>query len=600
MVDQRNGDGKNSQYHHGYPDEGESKRRDHSDNRKQYARRMENTVYRYLCLGRKIGIIIGKGGDAVRQLREETKSRIKIGDSVLGCDERVVTICSSSLETNVFEITGDNICPAQDALLRVHDSVAYDEGRNGEDGEEAWQVTARLLVPSDQVGCIIGKGGKVIHNIRTETGTEIRIIKNDLLPPFAMGSDAILQIIGDESVVKKALYQMSFLLHDNPSKSQHLLTSGIPHQYDGPYTRGDRFLKSYCPGPRDEGCSQEFSLILVCPIGNVGGVIGKGGSFIKKIKQDTEAYIEIDTSDAEADDCTIFISSEQFFEDPISPTIDAALRLQPRCSERTKKESGESYTTRLLVPSSSIGCLLGKGGAVITEMRRLTRASIFILSKEDNPKVACENEQIVQIGGQIEVARNALVQVATRLKNNHFGRRGGLSAYPPDAPYRRLPMSADYPDLPRYDSKESKDSKSHRLGYSSYSSIRDRSSDLSAPPYHHPPISADYPDVPRYGCKDSKSHRLGDSSYWSRRDRSSDWSAALYHQPPMPADYPDVPRYGSKDSKSHRLGDSSYSSRHDRSSDLPASDSYGRFDGSQVDPGRKTFILSSPDEVFGF
>ena len=88
----------------------------------------------------------------------------------------------------------------------------------------------------------------------------------------------------------------------------------------------------------------------------------------------------------------------QFFEDPVSPTIDATVRLQPRCSEKTDPDSGEpSYTTRLLVSTSRIGCLIGKGGSIITEIRRTSRANIRIFSKENVPKVASEDEEMVQV-----------------------------------------------------------------------------------------------------------------------------------------------------------------------------------------------------------
>lgn len=89
----------------------------------------------------------------------------------------------------------------------------------------------------------------------------------------------------------------------------------------------------------------------------------------------------------------------QFFEDP-SPTIIAAMRLQPRCSEKTERESGDPViTTRILVPSSQIGCLIGRGGAIISEMRNITRAGIRILSNENLPKVAYEDEEMVQVNG---------------------------------------------------------------------------------------------------------------------------------------------------------------------------------------------------------
>lgn len=88
----------------------------------------------------------------------------------------------------------------------------------------------------------------------------------------------------------------------------------------------------------------------------------------------------------------------QFFEDTFSATIDAAVRLQPRCSEKVERDSGIiSFTTRLLVPTSRIGCLIGKGGAIITEMRRLTKANIRILSKESIPKIASEDDEMVQV-----------------------------------------------------------------------------------------------------------------------------------------------------------------------------------------------------------
>ena len=56
------------------------------------------------------------------------------------------------------------------------------------------QVTLRLLVPSDQIGCIIGKGGQIIQGIRSDSGAQIRILKNDHLPACAISSDELLQV----------------------------------------------------------------------------------------------------------------------------------------------------------------------------------------------------------------------------------------------------------------------------------------------------------------------------------------------------------------------------------------------------------------------
>ncbi|KAH7835434.1 hypothetical protein Vadar_026120 [Vaccinium darrowii] len=400
MAAQRNNYGKRSHAQTDYTGDGESKRNP-SDDRDQNTIGLEDTVYRYLCPVRRIGSIIGKGGEIAKQLRAETQAKIRISETVPGCEERVVTIYSSSKETNDLEDTGKLVSPAEDALFRVHERVVADESLGGDDEfEESQQVMVRMLVPSDQIGCILGKGGQVIQNMRAETGAQIRVISGEHLPPCASNSDELVQISGEASVVRKALYQVASRLHDNPSRTQHLLLSS-----SSIYNSGGTFFSQ-------SGSVMEFSLRLVCPTENIGGVIGKGGAIIKQIRQESGAFIKVDSSAAEGDDCIISISAKESFEDQ-SATIDAAMRLQPRCSTKVEKESGDSViTTRLLVPSSRIGCLIGKGGAIISEMRNATRATIRVLTnKESLPKVALEDEEMVQITGDLNVASNALLQM---------------------------------------------------------------------------------------------------------------------------------------------------------------------------------------------
>jgi poly(rC)-binding protein 2/3/4 len=56
-----------------------------------------------------------------------------------------------------------------------------------------------------------------------------------------------------------------------------------------------------------------------------------------------------------------------------------------------------SITARLVVPTSQIGCVLGKGGVIVSEMRKTTGAAIQILKVEQNPKCISENDQVVQV-----------------------------------------------------------------------------------------------------------------------------------------------------------------------------------------------------------
>ncbi|OMO79326.1 hypothetical protein CCACVL1_13754 [Corchorus capsularis] len=498
MAGHRNSYGKRPHSHSDYSENGSNKRRNTGDDREQFVINSDDTVYRYLCPVRKIGSIIGRGGEIVKQLRADTKSKIRIGETVPGSEERVVTIYSSKDETNALDDGEDFVTPAQDALFRVHDKVVAEDLRSDEESE-GHQVSARLLVPSDQIGCIIGKGGQIVQNIRSESGAQIRILKDEHLPSCALSTDELVQISGEAAVVKKALHQIASRLHENPSRSQHLLASAISNAYPasgallGPAAgaqivgiaplvghyggyKGDagEWPRSLYSAPRDEMSSKEFSLRLVCPTANIGGVIGKGGAIINQIRQESGAVIKVDSSATEGDDCLITVSAKEFFEDTYSPTIEAAVRLQPRCSEKVERDSGIiSFTTRLLVPTSRIGCLIGKGGAIVTEMRRLTKANIRILSKENLPKIASDDDEMVQIAGDLDVAKDALIQITTRLRANIFDREGAVSALVPVLPY--LPVPTEGTDGLSY---ESRDSKRHGRGHA-YSGGYG-SSDLSA------------------------------------------------------------------------------------------------------------------------
>ncbi|KAL9684989.1 hypothetical protein QQ045_022434 [Rhodiola kirilowii] len=110
-----------------------------------------------------------------------------------------------------------------------------------------------------------------------------------------------------------------------------------------------------------------------------------------------------------------YFLTSHYFED-ISPVTEAAVRLQPRCSDKSERDSGiVSSTTRMLVPSSRIGCLIGIGGAIISEIRKLTKANIRIPPKGNLPKIAVEDDEMVQISGDLDVAKVAHILASSSL-----------------------------------------------------------------------------------------------------------------------------------------------------------------------------------------
>lgn len=168
-----------------------------------------DTVYRILCPSRKIGGVIGKGGNIVKSLREETQAKITVADTIPGSEERVIIIYSSPTkiakkvnkdDDSAAETKKESMephCAAQDALLKVHDRIIEEDlfgGMASDDDNENSTITARLLVPNNMVGCLLGKRGDVIQRLRSETGANIRVLPADRLPPCAMNTDELVQV----------------------------------------------------------------------------------------------------------------------------------------------------------------------------------------------------------------------------------------------------------------------------------------------------------------------------------------------------------------------------------------------------------------------
>ncbi|KAF8389417.1 hypothetical protein HHK36_026112 [Tetracentron sinense] len=240
-----------------------------------------------------------------------------------------------------------------------------------------------------------------------------------LLSPLNSGQ----QITGNFSAVKKALLSVSSCLQDNPkadatnsaaSKPSGALLRGtsMPAQVEPFPQRGyvsglhamDYHSRGYSsvPGPESIGAShrmvleEEVVFRLLCQLDKVGSLIGKGGSIIRALQSDSGASIKIADAAPDSDERVVVISARENSEQKHSPAQDAVLRVHSRIAE-IGFEPGAAVVARLLVHSQQIGCLLGKGGNIIAEMRRATGASIRIFAKEQVPKCGAQNDEVVQM-----------------------------------------------------------------------------------------------------------------------------------------------------------------------------------------------------------
>ncbi|KAB2610964.1 KH domain-containing protein [Pyrus ussuriensis x Pyrus communis] len=258
------------------------------------------------------------------------------------------------------------------------------------------------------------------------------------------------------STVKKALLSVSGCLQDNPKVdvansgatkilggSSHgtgiiVQVDPIAHWGFGPgFNASDYHSRNYSsnPGPENIG-SEEVVFKLLCHVDKVGSLIGKGGSVIRTMQNETGASFKIADCAPDSDERVIIISAQENPEQEYSPAQEAVIRAHHRIAE-IGFEPGAAVVARLLVHPQQIGCLLGKGGFIITEMRRATGASIRIFPKEQVQKGI-----ISWCFRSLLSVQDALFHITSRIWEAIFPTR------PPYANFSGPPYMSPFPEMP--------------------------------------------------------------------------------------------------------------------------------------------------------
>ncbi|KAG2577327.1 KH domain-containing protein At4g18375-like [Panicum virgatum] len=500
--------GKRPRQHREYERE---ERRD--QNKRPFAHAQESSnndglvVYRILCPDSVIGSVIGKNGNVINAIRQQANAKVKVVDPYPGADKRVILVYCYVKHRDLDADEGDDnepVCPAQDALLRVHNAIvdALDTlHKNRRDSDKKNTEEANILVPASQAASVIGKSGVVIKYLRSTSKAFIKVSPkdpSDVTHSCAMSFDNFVQITGGAEAVKKALYGVSTILYKYPSKENIPLETSVPeptpsiivpselpvYPASNFYSAPDAAIPSGHPSLSILGstphvpellsadghgrlpiyqsvlpiipaystpkCSGELEFRVLCPGNKIGLVIGRAGSTIKGIRQESGARIDVDDAKNDKEESIITITSTEATDDVKSAAVEAVLLLQAKINDYEE----DRMNLRLLVPNKVIGCLIGRGGSIVNDMRKKTKADIRI-SKGDKPRRASSSDELVEVSGEGDKLRDALVQIVLRLREDvlkesvdsqNSDRDGKLSVATTDSLYgSSLPLPALLP-----------------------------------------------------------------------------------------------------------------------------------------------------------
>ncbi|KAA0718941.1 Far upstream element-binding protein 1 [Triplophysa tibetana] len=218
----------------------------------------------------KAGLVIGKGGETIKQLQERAGVKmvmIQDGPQNTGADKPL-------------RISGDpfKVQQAKDMVMDLIRDQGFRDQR-GEYGSRAGGGDSLdVPVPRFAVGIVIGRSGEMIKKIQNDTGVRIQFKPDDGTTP-----ERIAQIMGPQDRAQHAADIITDLLRS-------VQTGGPPGHGGGGGGRGrGRGQGNWNMGP--PGGLQEFNFTV--PTVKTGLIIGKGGETIKSISQQSGARIEL-------------------------------------------------------------------------------------------------------------------------------------------------------------------------------------------------------------------------------------------------------------------------------------------------------------------
>ncbi|XP_036425443.1 poly(rC)-binding protein 3-like isoform X4 [Colossoma macropomum] len=282
---------------------------------------------RLLMHGKEVGSIIGKKGETVKKMREESSARINISEG--NCPERIVTI------------TGPT-----DAIFKAFAMIAYkfeEDIINSMSNSQATSkppVTLRLVVPASQCGSLIGKGGSKIKEMRESTGAQVQVA-GDMLPN---STERAVTISGTPDAIIQCVKQICVVMLESPPKG-----ATIPYR------------------PKPASAPVIFSGAQTYTI--------QGQYAIPHPDQLTKLH-------QLAMQQTPFTSLGQTtpaFPGTITPMSSFYLSVSPsfHCSTGVDASS-QASTHELTIPNDLIGCIIGRQGTKINEIRQMSGAQIKI------------------------------------------------------------------------------------------------------------------------------------------------------------------------------------------------------------------------------
>ncbi|KAM7138973.1 poly(rC)-binding protein 2 isoform X5 [Mauremys mutica] len=310
---------------------------------------------RLLMHGKEVGSIIGKKGESVKKMREESGARINISEG--NCPERIITLAGPT--NAIFK-----------AFAMIIDKLEEDISSSMTNSTAASRppVTLRLVVPASQCGSLIGKGGCKIKEIRESTGAQVQVA-GDMLPN---STERAITIAGIPQSIIECVKQICVVMLESPPKgvtipyrpkpsSSPVIFAGGQDRYSSGSASYPHTAPSMCLNSDLEGPPQELTKLHQLAMQQSHFPMSHGNT----------GFSGIESS---------------------SPEVKGYWAGLDASAQTTSHE--------LTIPNDLIGCIIGRQGAKINEIRQMSGAQIKIA----NPVEGSTDRQVTITGSAASIS----------------------------------------------------------------------------------------------------------------------------------------------------------------------------------------------------
>ncbi|XP_049297031.1 poly(rC)-binding protein 3 isoform X1 [Anopheles funestus] len=376
---------------------------------------------RLIMQGKEVGSIIGKKGEIVKRFREESGAKINISDC--SCPERIVTV--SGTRSAIYKAF---------TLITKKFEEWCSQFQDNTNTQGKPQIPIRLIVPASQCGSLIGKGGSKIKEIREITGCSIQVA-SEMLPN---STERAVTLSGSAEAITQCIYHICCVMLESPPKGATIPYRPKP-QVNGPVivANGQAYtIQGNYAVPAQETCT-------VYPLAITGGLHAGISGLADPLLKGTHLQGAIpphhlqpipDVSGIAKNPLAGLAALGLAGAIPsntggLNPTALAALAgSQLRTNNNRNVAPVQSQSHEMTVPNDLIGCIIGKGGTKIAEIRQISGAMIRISNCEERD--SGNTDRTITITGNPDSVALAqyLINMSVELQKANLGDEAGAAA----------------------------------------------------------------------------------------------------------------------------------------------------------------------------